>query len=151
MDKEYNGPILDGLVYYGPALSHEVTNTIPNLDIIWSLLEKDNQYYHGEDFKTGKKILNSPIEDYQIPFNIKKFDNDVSEVSNYLKNNKTIYIHCYAGHGRTGIALACLLIKHLSYSAEDALSYAKILCDGPERELQKEFVREYQKYLKSLF
>lgn len=146
MSKEYHGPILDGLLYYGPALSHEVTNTIPKLDIIWSLLE-GNGYYYEEDFKTNKKILNSPIEDYYIPLSIKKFDNDLQVICNYLQDKKTVYVHCYAGHGRTGIALACLFIKYLGYSAEEALKNTEKLCNGPEREVQKEFVRDYEKHL----
>ena len=59
---------------------------------------------------------------------------------------KIVYVHCWAGRGRTGTVIGCHLVRH-GLSGQDALDEIIRLRDGrtnsPEAALQYDFVRNW--------
>ena len=74
--------------------------------------------------------LDYPITDRSVPDNIPtfcKFIIDICEIIKNLKKNNVqhdkVYIHCRAGHGRSGIIVACVLCYIFNLKPFDALLY----------------------------
>ena len=65
-----------------------------------------------------------PWQDGGIPFVKSSFWRALHD---YLKGNnfKSVCIHCEAGHGRTGTALASILVANLSWSMDKAIKYVR--------------------------
>ncbi len=71
-----------------------------------------------------------------------------------LANGSPVYVHCWAGIGRTGITVGCYLVRH-GMSGEDALKQVNalyktrpnsfILPRSPETAAQADFVRAWSK------
>lgn len=53
-------------------------------------------------------------------------DNDLAmivyKVYRFLKKKRKVYIHCYAGHGRSGVVACCLLQMYYNFESSFALS-----------------------------
>jgi hypothetical protein len=72
-------------------------------------------------------------------------------IQNALNEGHTIYVHCWSGVGRAGMAIGCYLIEQ-EMSAAEALAQIRRLrretTDGwrksPENRPQEEFVRNWQ-------
>jgi protein-tyrosine phosphatase len=92
-----------------------------------------------------------PIRDHAVPASQLMTD-ILDSVDNSIQNNKPVYIHCWGGVGRTGMAVACYFIRR-GFSADDALlrvanlfstrppSYFQVT--SPETPEQFEFVRNW--------
>jgi protein-tyrosine phosphatase len=99
---------------------------------------------YSEETEYEKKFFNLihiPIKDYSAPSN-DDFNEKLNSVYNLLKNKENIFVHCMAGHGRTGMIIALLLMK-FGYSATEALAIVKKECHGPETEVQVNFVKNF--------
>jgi protein-tyrosine phosphatase len=102
------------------------------VELIFNLREN-----HG-DF-AGAQELCHKIEDHGIPEDKEKFVEDVEDVIESLKHGKNVFVHCFAGKGRTSLALAAILVR-LGIPSEEALQQVQELARGPETEDQKKFV-----------
>ena len=49
------------------------------------------------------------------------------EVVNLLEQGKTVYLHCWGGHGRTGIIVCLVLHLMFNLSAKEALEYCDLV------------------------
>jgi protein-tyrosine phosphatase len=58
----------------------------------------------------GLHLLSFPIDDLDVPRSVVAFAAFLREVRARLAAGESIYLHCMAGLGRTGMALACLLV-----------------------------------------
>lgn len=88
-------------------------------------------------------VTRIPIPDYGVPEgqDVARFWTAAKKVAALTQTGTKVFIHCGAGHGRTGMfAIAVLMQLGLTY--EDA--YAQILSAGsePEEPPQKAFLRE---------
>ncbi len=133
-------PTTSGKLYASSVPLQMDLDSIGKFDIIWNLA-KELSFLKKNELDWSKKVIIGNIEDYDIPSNIIKFKYQLLQVVKALQNNGQVLVHCMAGHGRTGMAIAC--IKHFldGLSAKDSLEYAKRTCGGPETKLQKNFVK----------
>ena len=97
------------------------------------------------------EVLRFPIQDFSVAENeadLLKFLND--EVVARLMRKRCVYVHCYGGHGRTGIVIASLMGILYSLHADEALAITNALHKNrkfsnghasPENERQRNQVR----------
>lgn len=109
--------------------------TSRKIDVILNLLERK----HGD--VAGAQEIWSPINDYDIPEDELSFINKIDQTIEHLRSGKNVYVHCFAGRGRTSIALAAILVR-LGVQPEEALEKVHSLARGPETDKQKDFVRK---------
>jgi protein-tyrosine phosphatase len=127
-----------GSLYISPLPMIIELNT--GFDLIWNLAYEAADYATIEGF-FSKKVICSRIEDCGIPWNVPAFMDDLLTVLKCLRGGGKVLVHCIGGHGRTGMALA--MIKHYidGYSADNALHFSWMTCQGPETYQQDDFVR----------
>lgn len=129
-------------------------NTIANIDdynlIIPNLYLGNINYANNEEFLKKNKIgaiinctkdeafhsyfndkprLRLTIDDSKDPNNIKQFEseiiNSIEFIDDCLKNNISVYVHCYWGLMRSATVVAAYLIKTYSMSCNDAISFIR--------------------------
>jgi hypothetical protein len=106
------------------------------------------------------QFMHFPIEDLRPASNIEYLAEIVAELGKRVRQGDSLYIHCFAGRGRTGLVAACLLgVLYEDMGAEEALdrvgeyyrlrasygSSASRAQDGmsPETEPQRQQVRDF--------
>ena len=91
-----------------------------------------------------------PIVDFGLPD--KYLMRDIQdEIQRILNEGGKVYIHCYAGIGRTGTVAGCYLVEQ-GMSGEDALAKLQILREhtphgkyrSPENDAQRDFVLNWK-------
>lgn len=91
------------------------------------------------------------IRDHNIPSN-ETMKNILDTIDDELENNRPVYVHCWGGVGRTGITVACYLIRH-GLSHEQALQKVHRLfktrpqtyySTSPETQIQFDFVQAWK-------
>ena len=128
-----------GALFAGAAPSLDIVKRI-NPDLIWNLArELAPLAKHQERF--AKQVLVGNIEDFKTPSDVPIFMDQLEHVLARLRQNEKVIVHCYGGHGRTGMALAFILMKLNNIPAEQALELTKKLVFGPETIEQIEFVK----------
>ncbi len=95
--------------------------------------------------------LHFPIRDHGIPSSQTMTD-ILDAVDESINNNNPVYIHCWGGVGRTGMAVACYFIRRGLDPEEALLRVANLyktrpqtyfLTTSPETHEQFEFVRNW--------
>lgn len=128
------------------------------------LTEKNEK--HGRKTKPYKELLKKEaakrhmnnveyhrmaIEDHKPPRNQKYMAKILSIINKARAQGKNVYIHCWAGIGRTGTVVGCYL-KNKGLSGEQALEQIKALRRiggssnrSPRQEKQRQFIKNYSK------
>src|SRR5271157_2817466 len=116
------GNIYFGRVYHGQEEKDILFNQLKELNIkyICNLLPES---YTIEEEKEYFNVIELPIEDYYIPENKEEF---IKTIDRIIKLEDKIYIHCYGGHGRTGLTVASIMVR-LGETTEKALKYTREL------------------------
>ena len=109
-----------------------------NVSIIINLL--DNKTIADIEEKNFH-VVRLPIEDFSIPKDIVQFRVSLEATIQLLKNGHNMYVHCFGGHGRTGLFLAAIKVL-LGDSVEDALKWTKENVKGPETREQENFISD---------
>lgn len=117
------------------------------VDTLISLLDSSEEFELGllmeNEICTKWKMefINFPIKDVNVPKNENAFIELVNKLSNKIKENKKIVIHCRMGIGRASILSAAIMIK-LGINAEevfDKISQYRIL-KVPDTDQQKKWI-----------
>jgi atypical dual specificity phosphatase len=69
---------------------------------------------------TSVRFLRAPIHDFSIPSSA-RLAQTLDVIDAELARGGVVYVHCWAGCGRTGVVVACWLIRH-GHPPEDALA-----------------------------
>lgn len=98
------------------------------------------------------ELYRIPINDYSIPSEAEM--RTIFEIINKsISNNKSVFVHCWGGVGRTGTVIACFLKEFYNANNENVfefLQYLRRTIDNsdkfsPETEEQKEFIINWRK------
>jgi protein-tyrosine phosphatase len=119
---------LSGKIFFGSLKENSVC-------VIWNLLETDCTAKLEEEHFS---VIHSPIDDFSIPKDPESFHKDVRSIVLLLARGKNIYVHCFSGHGRTGLAVLSLLL-YLGIDKDKARQDVREHIGGPETQEQLEF------------
>ena len=84
-----------------------------------------------------------PIPEFDIPEDAPAFHRLVERLLARLAGGQALGAHCYAGVGRTGLLLACLLGRLEGLPGEEAIRRLRLLRPALETPEQEQFVRRY--------
>jgi protein-tyrosine phosphatase len=84
-----------------------------------------------------------PITEFDVPQDEAAFDRLVQRLLMRLALQQAVGVHCYAGIGRSGLLLACLLGRHLHLPAAEAIQRLRRLRPAIETLEQEQFVHRY--------
>jgi protein-tyrosine phosphatase len=84
-----------------------------------------------------------PIDNFAVPDDLKAFDALVRRLLSDLAAGQPVCVHCYAGVGRTGLLLACLLGRFRGFAAAEAIRRVRAARPALETPDQERFVRRY--------
>ena len=94
-----------------------------------------------------------PITDLSVPRRPEEMTSILDAIDNALDNDRTVYVHCWGGVGRTGTVVGCWLVRH-GLSGEEALAQvsewwmgmAKAHPDrsSPETPEQRQYVMDWR-------
>jgi atypical dual specificity phosphatase len=92
--------------------------------------------------EAGLLVVHEPVEDMEAPTQ-EQLDRSTSAIARALQQNMGVAVHCTAGLGRTGVVLACHLVRQ-GLSAQNAIARVRRLRPGSvETEEQAEAVEEF--------
>jgi len=97
----------------------------------------------GECSRNGIEWIYFPITDYGVPSDAGAFGELIDKAVDAIRGGRGVCFHCYAGVGRTGMALACTLGKYLSLDAEQAIAAVRKCRASIESQSQEEFTRRF--------
>jgi protein-tyrosine phosphatase len=97
----------------------------------------------GECLRSGIEWVYYPIPDYGVPTDEDAFGELIGMALSAMGEGRGVCFHCYAGVGRTGMALACTLGKYLSLGSEQAVATVRKCRASIESQAQEEFTRRF--------
>jgi predicted NAD-dependent protein-ADP-ribosyltransferase YbiA (DUF1768 family) len=113
---------------FGSMPDQNRAEILENLGVVYFIdltSPKDVRISH---YITKYTKIKFPIQDRKIPRDLvsfSKFIYMVYQLIKSLKDKEKIYIHCKGGHGRSGVAVACLLCLYLKIPPEYALDLTR--------------------------
>lgn len=134
-------PTSIGTVYSGccPDISTLSIVEDNNVACIWNL-GRELDGLLDEERRYVEHVVHGDIQDYSVPDNKEHFLHQLKYVCSLLREGHSVFVHCMGGHGRTGMALACIKRQLEGVSAEVALAASMAHCHGPEEDSQVQYV-----------
>lgn len=138
LDYGFPGKVWFGRLYQGKEDIEYTFNELKKsgVSVTWNLLERP--VYLEEEANFFEKTYHSPIPNYDVPQDRDAFLNTLDEIISLLKEGKSIYVHCFGGCGRTGLALIALAAR-TGKNKEEWINIVYKACEGPETDEQIEF------------
>ena len=84
-----------------------------------------------------------PIPEFDVPEDTPAFHRLMARLLGRLEAGQALAAHCYAGIGRTGLLLACLLGRLEGLPGEEAIRRLRLLRPALETPDQERFVASY--------
>jgi hypothetical protein len=111
---EYCSKIIENVAYFGPSPTQSIANKLiqEGVTLFIDLTTNEDK---TEPYDVQNKIK-YPILDNNIPEDLDDFKNFIRYVVRMVELGEKIYVHCRAGHGRSGLVAACLLCEMKQYS-----------------------------------
>lgn len=88
------------------------------VDIIVNLTNVDEKKIRP--YRTRTKVINFPIPDHRVPTNHMEFCALVIHLTKQIDRGRKIYIHCKAGHGRSGVLVSAILCYKFQLSPQQS-------------------------------
>jgi protein-tyrosine phosphatase len=88
----------------------------------------------------GIRWISHPIENFSIPADARAFDRLVDEALASIARREPVCFHCFAGVGRTGLALCCTMGRLRGFDGEAAIRAVRSMRDALETDEQERFV-----------
>ena len=100
-----------------------------------SLIEELNFGLNGNPI-----YIRHPVTDYTAP-GMQQMVTILNTIDTAIHAGKKVYVHCFAGHGRTGTVVGCYLARHgiTGKAALEQIKYLRkdLIGESPETDLQK--------------
>jgi protein-tyrosine phosphatase len=120
------------------------------VDIIVSLLESEEilELDIVDEERLCKlhdiSFLSLPIKDRDVPLSIQETFKFAQTLSDFLKKEKNVVIHCRQGVGRSSLIAACVLVLN-GFSSEAAFEKIKLArtCEVPDTKEQRDWVKKF--------
>ena len=111
---EYCSKIIENIAYFGPAPNQRIADSLlkEGITVFVDLTTTDDLI---EPYIAPRRI-NYPVQDNKIPENLNDFTDFIHKLVKLIDQGEKIYVHCRAGHGRSGMVAACLLCEINKYS-----------------------------------
>lgn len=126
------------------------------------LTEEGERNWRGKPLAEYQSLMQNCCNDaarvrHPIPDNSivpeKEIKRILDDIDKFLFEKTPLYVHCWGGHGRTGLIVGCWLARHGIVLGEDVFLHLRSLRtgmpdgyrDSPETETQREVVRSWQK------
>ncbi|MFT7542793.1 MAG: putative protein tyrosine phosphatase [Gammaproteobacteria bacterium] len=125
------------------------------------LMEQDETNHEGKTFTPYQDLVCSmapdatcerfAIKDLSIP-TVDEMEKILNVIDSHLNEERTVYVHCWGGVGRTGTVVGCWMLRHGIATAEDALGKLKSLRrqdeergyrESPETGAQRDFIHAW--------
>jgi protein-tyrosine phosphatase len=111
---------------FGSFPTQESVEELENEGVIYFVDLTSSDETKITPYTTNHTYIKYPILDRNVPENIPSFCRMViilSEIIVKLRKNEKLYLHCRAGHGRSGILVASILCYIFKLSPYDSLLY----------------------------
>lgn len=100
--------------------------------------------YDDEASRAGLRLRRFPVVDVNVPGDPAAFAALVEEVYADLLAGETVVAHCLGGLGRSGMLMACLLVRSGQFGADEAVAFVRDhRSPGAVEGDQPTFVRQY--------
>ncbi len=94
----------------------------------YSGIVKDEAHRRGLDADWARH----PIRDLGVPRSTEQMAGILDAIDAALGEDRTVYVHCWGGVGRTGTVVGCWLVRH-GYTGDDALGQVGELFKGMKK------------------
>jgi hypothetical protein len=84
-----------------------------------------------------------PIPDFDVPEPSRGFIELVDSLAKDVAGGRAVCVHCYAGIGRTGLVLACVLGRYHHLDGREAIRRVRGVRAALETSEQEHFVRRF--------
>lgn len=131
----------------GPSVVVSLIQT-EELHLLLGLMEPDIGFFPGMA-RAAFRHRHFPIRNGGVPASMPEFAALADDLCDELVAARTVVLHCVAGHGRTGLAAACCLVK-LGSTPRVAIEVVRSRRPGTiESTAQEDFVSDYAVFLRS--
>jgi ADP-ribosylglycohydrolase/protein-tyrosine phosphatase len=126
-----------------------------------NLMEEDETNHEGKPFNPYQNLVCSmapdatcerfAIKDLSIP-TVDEMEKILDFIDSHLNEERTVYVHCWGGVGRTGTVVGCWMLRNGLATAEDVLGKLKSLRrqdhergyrESPETGAQRDFIHAW--------